>query len=179
MSFTRFYDDESRIRKQLAESTFLGRYMLDAPGPGKTPFAEDCYLRLQRFGANVRSNGADIESDMRGLTRKCNRDHLEFNNHTSAAVRSSAVNYMNAKPFVEESRYSHPAWEPLEYDNVRTHSVKPFGNLQARTERPFGHSAPSRMEEKDNYDAGIKRAMPEMKKSCMVYDNRACQFINA
>ena len=34
MSFTRFHDDPYRIKKQLEETTYTGRYMLNTPGQG-------------------------------------------------------------------------------------------------------------------------------------------------
>ena len=46
MSFTRFHDDPSRIKKQIDESSFTGRYMLNTPGPGMDlPFYEHVGLR--------------------------------------------------------------------------------------------------------------------------------------
>ena len=49
MSFTRFYDDEARVKKQIEESSFIGRYMLNTPGPGsQAPFLEDSHIRLQK-----------------------------------------------------------------------------------------------------------------------------------
>ena len=75
MSFTRFHDDNCRIEKQLQELTGTGRYMLNTPGPGKNPcFMEDPYLRLQYWGANLKTNSINLESDLRGLTRSANKD---------------------------------------------------------------------------------------------------------
>ena len=66
MSFTRFHDDDARIKKQLQESTFAGRYQLNAPGPGENlPFIEDPHMRLEKWGANNRTNGVDLESDLK------------------------------------------------------------------------------------------------------------------
>ena len=77
MSFTRFYDDNCRIEKQLQEITGSGRYMLNTPGPGNKPcFMEDPYLRLQQWGANLKTNSINLESDLRGLTRSANKDCL-------------------------------------------------------------------------------------------------------
>lgn len=178
MSFTRFYDDESRIRKQLAESTFLGQYMLNAPGPGKTQFMEDCYLRLQRFGANVHNNGADIESDMRGLTRKITRDDIDSNNYRTHAIASSPITYGTENPFVEESRYSHPAWETLETDFKDSLSIRPNAKQQNYFEPPFNHNLSSRNEDKDMHDAGLKRPKTHSNNMCNMFDNHYCQFEN-
>ena len=73
MSFTRFHDDPSRIKKQLDESTFQGRYFLNTPGAGMDlPFKEDPHFRLQKWGANLHTNTVNIESDLHGLTRTLN-----------------------------------------------------------------------------------------------------------
>ena len=75
MSFTRFHDDPARIKKQLEQTTFLGRYMLDCPGPGNNlPFWEDPQIRMQKWGANLRDNTVNLESDLFGMTRRLNRD---------------------------------------------------------------------------------------------------------
>ena len=70
MSFTRFNYDANRTQKLLQESTFAGRYILNTPGPGANlPFMEDSQVRLQKWGANAHNEGANIESELRGLTR--------------------------------------------------------------------------------------------------------------
>lgn len=115
MSFTRFNYDESRTKKQLEESTFSGRYMLNTPGPGSNlPFMEDSHIRLQKWGANAHMEGANIESDLKGLTRSYNRDHIDFNDYKKYNVVSQPLSYSKQESFVEESRLSHPAWETLD-----------------------------------------------------------------
>jgi hypothetical protein len=70
MSFTRFHDDEVRINQQLKELTYQGRYQLSVPGPGASmPFQDDTHLRMQKWGANLRTNSTNLESDLIGLTR--------------------------------------------------------------------------------------------------------------
>ena len=150
MSFTRFHDDEIRIKKQLEEMTYAGRYMLDKPGQGSVmPFQEDVHVRLEQFGANLNNNNINLESDLMGLTRNLNRDHLESNQHLEKKVHSTPIQYPSAKPFVEESRASHPAWmyRDLEHPIWET----PFINPQANLEKPFHHNIQTRILEKDNY----------------------------
>ena len=77
MSFTRFHDDPARVKKQLEESTYQGRYFLNKPGAGvDLPFFEDPHLRLQGWGANLHNNTVNLESDLYGLSRTLNRDQI-------------------------------------------------------------------------------------------------------
>ena len=68
MAFTRFHDDQARVEKQLQELTGSGRYMIDTPGNGPAPpFMEDPFIRLQKWGANLRSNTINLESELLGI----------------------------------------------------------------------------------------------------------------
>jgi len=148
MAFTRFHDDPARIQKQLAESTFLGRYQLDTPGQGvDLPFLEDPQMRLQKWGANLRNNGVNLESDLRGMTRKLNRDYINKNNYLDNAVPAERMNFRSADPFVEESRASQPAWTYRDLEQTRWE--EPFLNPQANLEKKFHDNIQTRILEKD------------------------------
>ena len=87
MSFTRFHDDKSRIEKQLQESTGLGKYMINVPGNGDKPhYMEDPFIRMQKWGGNLQTNTINLESDLRGLTRQINRDHIKKNSYLNTPV---------------------------------------------------------------------------------------------
>jgi hypothetical protein len=82
MAFSRFHDDPARIKQQLEQDTFPGRYQLNTPGPGDNlPFWEDPNIRLQRWGANLKTNTTDFESELRGMTRKLNHDEIGLNDY--------------------------------------------------------------------------------------------------
>jgi hypothetical protein len=84
MAFTRFHDDPCRIKKRLQESTDQGRYILDVPGNGSTPYyIDDPHLRLQKWGGNLMTDSINIENDLKGLTRSINQDCLLKNNYNS------------------------------------------------------------------------------------------------
>jgi hypothetical protein len=136
MSFTRFSDDPLRIQKNLEQSTFTGRYQLNAPGPGiGLSFQEDPQIRLQRWGANLGKNTVNWESDLLGLTRPLNRDLVELNHHKLHAKQPMPLIYPSSNPFVEESRASHPAWLYKSQDHTRWE--EPWINPQAHVEIPF------------------------------------------
>jgi hypothetical protein len=152
MAFTRFHDDPARIRKQLEETTFIGRYMLDTPGPGTNmPFYEEPQMHLQKWGANLTTNTINLESDLIGLTRKLNRDNIEQNDYVKNAVSCTPLysNYRVENPFVEESRASDPAWvyRSLEQNRWETPLLDPLANL----EKKFQSNIQTRILEKDYY----------------------------
>lgn len=159
MAFTRFHDDPARIQKSLEESTFAGRYQLNAPGPGaNNPFWEDPNIRLQRWGANLHQNTVELESDFRGLTRKLNRDLVVENDYQKKAVNAPILaNYGHYQPFVEESRATHPAWMYRENDRERWE--EPWINPQYGLEKSFHDNIPTRILEKDNYIPVIPKYM--------------------
>jgi hypothetical protein len=120
MAFTRFHDDPERIKKALEQQTYIGRYQINVPGQGiQLPYMEDTQIRLQGWGANVSSGGTDIESDLRGLSRKLDRDNIATNNYKKAAAPYNPTMYPGQDPFVEESRATHPAWRYKDLEQTR------------------------------------------------------------
>jgi hypothetical protein len=117
MSSTRFNDDDARIRKRLQEMTGASRYQLNAPGPGvETPFLEDPHMRLQRWGANLRNNTANLESDLIGINRKNTKQTVEYNANTP---NTSAIGYGSQAAFIDETRASNPAWTLRDLEHTR------------------------------------------------------------
>jgi len=154
MSFTRFHDDPNRIKKQNEESSFTGRYMLNTPGPGvDLPFVADPHLRLQKWGANLQTNTVNLESDLRGLTRKQNRDNVSLNQYNQQQVSSSRPTYRETDPFVEESRASHPAW--IYKDLEQTRWEQPFLNPLNGLDKHFEENVQTRILEKDHFKPRI------------------------
>ena len=159
MSFTRFHDDPSRISKQVAESSFAGRYALDTPGPGDNlPFMQDPNIRLQYWGANLMTNTINLESDLRGMTRKLNRDEIETNHYKMNAVGGSNVSYSSSSPFVDESRATHPAW--MFRDLEQTRWEEPWLNPQANLEPEFHYNIQTRILEKDHFTPKLQQTVP-------------------
>jgi hypothetical protein len=150
MAFTRFHDDPNRIKKQIMESSFSGRYMLNTPGQGTDlPFIEDPHIRLQHWGANLRNDTVNLESDLRGMTRRLNRDNQEMNEYKKQSNEPRQVSYKNAEPFVQETRASHPAWMYKDLEQTRWEA--PFLNPSNGLEKDFQHNIQTRILEKDNF----------------------------
>ena len=111
MAFTRFSYDVDRTKKQLQQSTDPGRFIINVPGPGESvTFMDDPHYRLTKWGGNIRTNTVNLESDLRGLTRNLNRDHLDQNNYEKRSVITSATHHKICdKSYTDQSRASHPA----------------------------------------------------------------------
>ena len=159
MAFTRFHDDPARIQKQLDETTFIGRYQINTPGPGiQLPFLEDPNIRLQKWGANLRDNTVQFESELFGLTRPLNRDSVELNvyqqNKTPMSINPSSY-YSSENPFVEESRASHPAWMYRDLEQSKWET--PFLNHLVNLEKPFHNNIQTRILEKDYFIPTVPR----------------------
>jgi hypothetical protein len=150
MSFTRFHDDPCRINKQLQESTDPGRYMLNMPGNGDKPYyVEDPYIRIQGWGANLRTNTINLESNLKGLNQPLSRDCLQ-NNYLKTTVDSSPISYPSCCPsFVEQSRVTHPAWTYRDLE--QTNWYYPQLNPQENVCFPFQNNLSTRILEKNNY----------------------------
>ena len=160
MAFTRFHDDNSRIEKQLQELMGAGRYMMNVPGPGDKPcFMDDPYLRLQQWGANLNTNAINLESDLMGLTRPVGRDDITEQDYKKQAVTSQSISYPTEKPFVEESRATHPAWMFRDLE----HPVweEPIVNPQSNLEKPFHDNIQTRILEKDYYKPQTSRSLEQ------------------
>ena len=159
MSFTRFRDDPDRIRKQLQQSTDVGRYVLNVPGQGDKPlYAEDPYLRAQLWAGNIMTNSVDIETELRGLSRTLSRDTPDNFHHAIRASQASRTNEMIACPTragsaVEQSRATHPAWmlRDIEQDNWKMLHFDP----QEHVFRPFNNNLSTRILEKDSFKPRI------------------------
>lgn len=108
MSFTRKFDDDEAVRNKLYQLSAINCYTLQTPGNGIRPhYVEDPHIRLQKFGANLRSNCCNVSSSIRGLgiphTRDCT-DKLK------SAVTGDRISYPKTDSWTDESRATHPVW---------------------------------------------------------------------
>ena len=152
MSFTRFHDDPCRIEKQLQELTGPGRYCLNVPGNGENPcFMEDPFIRLQGWGANLRTNTIDLDSDLRGLSRTLNRDCIPDNGYIEHETKSDKIQYPSCQPMTEQPRATHPAWTARDLEQVDWYTL-PL-DPQANVCIPFANNLSTRILEKDYFVA--------------------------
>jgi hypothetical protein len=149
MANTRFNYDESRTKKRLQQATDPGRYILNVPGNGPTPFfMEDPHIRIQKWGANLMTNSVNLESELRGINRHTSRDILGKDNYNNYNVSSNLMSYpSNSSLYTEESRTIMPAWTVRDLEQVDWY-VLPL-NPQENTCFPFQNNLNTRILEKD------------------------------
>jgi hypothetical protein len=151
MANTRFYYDDCRTKKRLQQSTGPGRYMLDVPGNGSRPcYIEDPQIIIQKWGANLRTNTINLESDLMGVNRQIGRDCLGKDNYKSYNVENSAIQYPNCNNlYTEQSRATNPAWWYRDLEQVDWYY--PPLNPQENTCFPFEANLSTRILEKDYF----------------------------
>jgi hypothetical protein len=151
MACTRFNYDPSRTKKKLQQSTDPGRWILNVPGNGSHPcYIEDPQIIIQKWGANLRTNTINLESDLRGVNRNLSRDCLGKDNYKMYNVENNAIQYPTCNNlFTDQSRATNPAW--WYRDLEQTNSQFPPLNPQVNTCIPFQNNLSTRILEKDYY----------------------------
>jgi len=151
MACTRFYYDNCRTKKQLQQSTDPGRWILNVPGNGANPcYIEDPQIIIQKWGANLRTNTINLESELHGVNRQLNRDCLGKDNYVLYNVPNEPIKYPTCKTlYTDQSRATHPAWWYRDLEQVDW-SYPPI-NPQENTCFPFQNNLSTRILEKDYF----------------------------
>jgi hypothetical protein len=151
MAFTRFHDDPCRIEKQLQQATDPGRWILNVPGYGDRPeYMADPHIRIQTWGGNLMTNCIDLESELRGVSKRINKDCLGKDEYTKYNVPTNQINYpTNKNLYTEESRTIMPAWTARDLEQVDWYTL-PL-NPQENTCMPFQNNLSTRILEKDYF----------------------------
>ena len=153
MSFTRFHDDPARIMKQNQQSTDPGRWVLNKPGNGATPYyMEDPQIIPQQWAGNLWSHSTDLQSALLGLDRGLNKDCLGINEYTNSRFtkNSQPIKYPNcSKLTTEQSRAVLPAWTTRDLEQVNWQPL--LSNPQEHVFPTFTNNVSSRILEKDNF----------------------------
>ena len=147
MSFTRFHDDPARMEKQLEMITQVGRYCLDVPGNGPKPsFITDPYIRMQKWGANLRTNCINVDSYLRGLDRT-----VGMGCNSTPLPPSNKIEYPDIGQVTHQPRATNPAWEVK--GNQRDNFTFLFEDPQFHIEPPFLSNVDSRLVQRDHFVA--------------------------
>jgi|TARA_B110000114_G_scaffold181641_1_gene219431 hypothetical protein len=121
MANTRYSYDECRTVKQLQQQTDPCRYVMDVPGNGIYPYyIEDPHIRIQKWGANMRTNGIDLESSLLGVNKILGKDCLGKEEYQRYNTDSESISYPHTKSlYTDESRAITPAWEIRDLEQSR------------------------------------------------------------
>jgi hypothetical protein len=151
MAFTRFKYDDCRTKKSLQQATDPGRWILNVPGNGANPcYMEDPQIIIQKWGANLRTNTINLESELRGVNRHLSRDCLGKDNFQNYNVPNQAIQYPTCSNLsTEQSRATNPAWwyRDLEQNNFEYPPLNPQANVCL----PFQNNLSTRILEKDAF----------------------------
>ena len=151
MAGTRFFYDDCRTKKQLQQATDPGRFILNVPGNGANPcYIEDPQIIIQKWGANLRTNTINLESDLMGVNKPLSRDCLGKDNYTNFNVPNQAIEYpVCNNTFTEESRATNPAWWYRDLEQVNW-GYPPI-NPQINTCLPFQNNLSTRILVRDDF----------------------------
>ena len=151
MAFTRFKYDDCRTKKSLQQATDPGRWILNVPGNGANPaYIEDPQIIIQKWGANLRTNTINLESELRGVNRQLGRDCLGKDNYQNYNVPNEPIQYPSSSTLTtEQSRTTNPAWwyRDVEQNNFEYPPLNPQANICL----PFQNNLSTRILEKDSF----------------------------
>jgi len=163
MAFTRRFDDDERIQIRLQQSIEQGLYENNCPGNNGTHpyFVEDPQIRIQKWGANLRTHCTDLESELLNINRPLNHDetnHFQYTNY-KFQTPSEAMHYPSTRKLTtDQSRTTHPAWTYLGKEQIlwQFPPLDPQENVCI----PFTNNLSTRILEKDYYVAQIPCNLP-------------------
>jgi hypothetical protein len=121
------------------------------PGNGEKPcYIEDPQIIVQKWGANLRTNFIQLESELRGIDRPLTRDCVKYKAHQTS--NSETIEYPSSHTLcTEQSRATNPAW--WYRDLEQTDWGYPPLNPQENTCLPFNNNLNTRILEKDYFVA--------------------------
>jgi len=163
MASTRFKYDDARTKKSLQQSTDPGRWILNVPGNGSDVYyMEDPQIIIQKWGANLRTNTINLESDLKGVNRHLSRDCLGKDNYQNFNVPNIAIEYSSCSDLTtSQSRATNPAWWYRDLEQVAWEY--PPLNPQVNTCIPFQNNLSTRILEKDYFTP---------KRDCVISDTK-------
>ena len=146
MSFTRFSSDDARQQKQLEESVYTGIYHLNTPGTSLS-YVEDPHIRLQKWGANLRSNTCNLEGELKGYNKPLSRHTLPNTKVYTKETRHKSTTFN-----ISETLSTHPSWHYREVTQHRNQHL--LDDPQRHIFEPF--EVDVRRLEKDNFTKNKK-----------------------
>jgi hypothetical protein len=153
MAFTRFRDDPCKINIQNQQSTDQGRWVLNTPGNGDSPFfMSDPNIISQKWGGNLWSNAIDVQSYLLGMNKRIGKDCLgkEKMDQHFPNINSSPNQYSVSRDLTtEQSRAIAPSWTVRDMQQVHFNDL-PL-DPQENTTMRFPNNLSTRILEKDYF----------------------------
>jgi len=155
MAETRFNSDPCRISKKLQQMTDQGRYVMNTPGNGEHPaYMADPQIIIQKWGANLRTNSINLESELLGVNRPLSKDCLGKDEYQRFDFKSHAIQYPVCSSLTtEQSRTIMPAWTARDLEQVDWYY--PPLNPQENTCMSFQNNLSTRLLERDYFVAKV------------------------
>jgi hypothetical protein len=111
---------------------------------------EDPQIIIQKWGANLRTNTINLESDLKGVSHPLSRDCLGKDKYQQFNVPNNAINYPTCRKLsTDQSRSTHPVWWYRDLEQVDWYY--PPINPQVNTCLPFQSNLSTRILEKDYF----------------------------
>ena len=130
---------------------------------------------MEEWGANLRavsdSTAIDIDSDLRGVTRKLTKYCSSYEYPFKGVVKSKRIKYPTCKkPVTHESRVTHPAWMYRDLEQYRPDPL--FLNPQENVCMPFHNNLNTRLLERDYFVPKVPCLVEARGKPIPVYQNK-------
>ena len=156
MSFTRFHDDPNRIKKKNIEISMMNQYTFNTPNNinNISVFFNDPHLRMQKSGNQLYKDITNVESELLGINRSLNRDHIHKNNYKNNTSFKLPLNVKSVNENItNQSLATVPAWLFRETQQYRPNIL--FHDPQQNTEIPFTNKLDTNILEKDYYNLNL------------------------
>jgi hypothetical protein len=157
MANTRIFNDDGRQSERLYQSIYTGNYFIDVPGNSTKPcYISDPYVRIQKFGANIRTYFTDVESQLRGVNRTLGKD-CKQQQYKTFNVESDVIHFPTCHELTtDQPRATNPAWTVKDHEYFPNHFFPQnflFLNPQENCAFNFQNNIATRIIEKDYFNS--------------------------
>jgi hypothetical protein len=120
MSSTRIGNDAFRQQDNNKLSTEIGRYILNTPGNGiDNPYINDINIRLQYWGANIRTDSINIENKLFNVGERLSTHNLTTNNNYLIKKTAEPLIFpINNSNITDNTRMLYPIYTTRDMETV-------------------------------------------------------------
>lgn len=153
MSFTRFHDDPTRIKKENIETSSTNYYIFNVPNNITTSnvYYNDPHIRMQNCGNTLYKNLINVESELKNINQLTNTRDYTKNTYKNISTPKEKIPIYNVKKTItDESRITHPVFKYREQSLYRPDHL--FLNPQENVFLHFENNLDTNILEKDHYN---------------------------